>query len=166
MDILSWVFYPVNFWYLKISGANSDITWVFQHWRYLNFNITWLFQHWQYSNCLVTWNFPKHNFFPRAGTRPVVARRQNSACSSLVAKKLCQGLSDLSGILLDQKYKQKLGSVVLWLSRWGVVKFFSGNILNTLSKVVFYWRSSSVKGRLPSKVLFRQRSSSINGRLP
>ena len=183
MDILSWVFYPVNFWYLKISGANSDITWVFQHWRYLNFNIPWLFQHWQYSNCLVTWNFPKHNFFPRAGTRPVVARRQNSACSSLVAKKLCQGLSDLSGILLDQKYKQKLGSVVLWLSRWGVVNFFSGNILNTLTEVVFHQMSSSVivfhlskaitcqrlfsfKGRLPSKLVFRQRSSSVKGPLP
>ena len=58
--------------------------------------------------CLVTWNFPQHNFFPLAETRPVLAWRQNPVCSSLVAKKLCQGLSDLSGILLEQKCKQKL----------------------------------------------------------
>ena len=85
IDIQLEVFYPANFWYMKISGANSDITWVFQYWRYLNFNITWLFQHWHYSNCLVTWNFPRNIFFPRAETRPVVAWRQNSVCSSLVA---------------------------------------------------------------------------------
>ena len=41
-----------------------------------------------------------------------------------------------------------LGSVVLWLSSWGVVNIFSGNILYP------YQRSSSVKGRLPSKVVF------------
>ena len=58
--------------------------------------------------CLVTWNFPQHNFFPLAETRPVLAWRQNPVWSSLVAKKLCQGLSDLSGILLEQKCKQKL----------------------------------------------------------
>ena len=34
------------------------------------------------------------------------------------------------------------------------------------SKVVFRQRSSSVKGCLPSKVVFRQRSSSVKGRLP
>ena len=45
-------------------------------------------------------------------------------------------------------------------------RFFSGNILYTLSMVVFHRRSSSVKGCLPSKVVFHQMSSSIKGRLP
>ena len=33
------------------------------------------------------------------------------------------------------------------------------------SKIVFYWRLSSVKGHLSSKVVFRHRSSSVKGRL-
>ena len=42
---------------------------------------------------------------------------------------------------------------------------FSGNILYTLSKVVFHQKSSCVKSRLPSGVIFRQRSSFVKGRL-
>ena len=81
-----------------------------------------------------------------------------------------------------------LGSVVLGLSRWGVVNIFSGNLLypikgrlsskvhfrqrsspvkgHLLSKVVLCQRSLSIKGRLPSKVVFCQRSSSVKGHLP
>ena len=43
---------------------------------------------------------------------------------------------------------------------------FSGNILYTLSKVVFHQKSSCVKSRLPSGVIFRQRSSFVKGCLP
>ena len=68
-----------------------------------------------------------------------------------------------------------LGSVVLWLSRWGVVNIFSSNI-NPI-KGCLHWRSSCIKGRLPlkfvflqrclpSKVIFHQKSSSVKGRLP
>ena len=53
-----------------------------------------------------------------------------------------------------------LESVLMWLSRWGVEIFFSGNIL------LSYQRLSSIEGRLPSKFLFCRRSSSVEGRLP
>ena len=58
-----------------------------------------------------------------------------------------------------------LGSVVLWLSRWGVVNILFRYYTVTLSKVVFLQRSSSVKGHLPWKVVFRERLSSVKGRL-
>ena len=82
-----------------------------------------------------------------------------------------------------------LESVVLWLSRWRVVKkgrllskgvFCQGHLPSRvvfcqrsssvkgclLSKVVFRIRSPSVKGCLPSKFVFCQRLSSVRGRLP
>ena len=37
---------------------------------------------------------------------------------------------------------------------------------NKNTMVVYHWRSSSIKGRLPSKVIFHQRLSSTKGRLP
>ena len=51
------------------------------------------------------------------------------------------------------------------LSRWAVINFFSGNILYTLFKVIFHWRSYIIKGRPPSKVVFRLGSSSVKGHL-
>ena len=64
-----------------------------------------------------------------------------------------------------------LGSVALWLSRWGVVNIFfkfSVKRLSTIkghlpSKVVFCERSSSVKGRPPSEIVLCLMSSSIKG---